>query len=145
MKSRFLMPIIASAIVLTGFASSIGSSNVASAQSTPGSTHIPQELINRVCKPGNFDWALRNHFKGIRLTSQQRSRLKPVYENYRKQLREFLKSNNCIELGETVTFSKEVMGISLKYDQAVRGVLIQRQMPQWNKNMDANWKLPEQK
>lgn len=136
------MSIIASAIVIAGF----GASNIASAQSSSGSIHIPQELIDRVCKPGNFDWALRNHFKGIRLTSQQRSRLRPVYENYRKQLREFLKSNNCIDLGEeTVTFSKEVMGISGKYDQAVRGILTQRQISQWNKNMDANWKLPEQK
>lgn len=141
MKSRFLMSIIVSAIVLNGF----GSSNIASAQNLPsGSIHIPQELIDRVCKPGNFDWALRNHFKGIRLTSQQGSRLKPVYENYRKELRDYLKSNECMDFPNP-TFKKEVFSISMKYDQAVRGILTQQQIPQWSKNMDANWKLPEQK
>lgn len=92
MKSRFLMSIIASAIVIAGF----GSSKVASAQKLPpGSVLIPQEQIDKLCKPGNFDWALKNHFKGIRLTSQQRNRIRPIYENYRKELQEYLKNGQC--------------------------------------------------
>jgi hypothetical protein len=82
MKRRFLMSIMASTIALTGFGSSIGFSNVASAQDfPPGSVVIPQAQIDRLCTPGDFNWALRNHFQGIGLTSRQRSRIRPVYEN----------------------------------------------------------------
>ncbi len=143
MKSRFLMPIIATAILLTGFASS----NVASAQNLPpGSQHIPQEMIDRLCKPGNFDWALRNHYKGIRLTSQQRSQLRPVYENYRKEVREYMKSNNnvCLDFNnKLITFSKEIFDIFTRYSLTANEILTKQQSVQWTKNVNALWTPPK--
>jgi hypothetical protein len=147
MKSRFLMSIITSAIVLTGFGSSIGFSNVASAQNLPpGSQNIPQEMVDRLCKPGNFDWAIRNHYKGIRLTSQQKNRLRPVYENYRKEVQEYMKSNNngCIDFsGEIITFSKQILNIFTRYSLTANKILTKEQSVQFTKNVNDLWTPPQ--
>jgi hypothetical protein len=131
MKSRFLMSIIATSIVVTGFTVS----NVAHAQSDTGSWNISQKDINRVCKPGNFDNALRTQFKGVRgITSQQRSRLRTAYENYRKELREYLKSNQCIDLN-TGYFTGEIVAITARYGLNVQQILTKQQHQQWLKNV----------
>lgn len=135
------MSIIASSIVLTGF----GFSNLAFAQDfPPGSIVIPQEQIDKLCKPGDFNWALRNHFKGIRLTLQQRNRIRPAYENYRKELREYLKNNECtvIEPGVDPSFAKQVGEIFLEYTKEVNKILTKEQSPQWVKNVNTLWAPP---
>lgn len=147
MNTLSLTSILVGAMIASGFIT-ISFSTLASAQNQPdlppGSVLIPQEQIDRLCNPGDFNWALRNHFRGIRLTSEQRRSIRPIYENYRQELRSHLRNGQCTVIAPGVdrSFSEGVRNGFLKYVAKINRILSEKQHDRWVRNVNNLWAPP---
>jgi hypothetical protein len=130
MKRNQFVALFAGALVLTGLGA-----NIAEAQTRNTRTpDVIENLAVRVCNPDSFDAVLRTDFRGIRLNQRQNDAILEAYQSYLNWVLDSPSPTPCFENG---TIKSAWLNRYLQYEITVRQTLNQRQMRQWDRNVQA--------
>lgn len=131
MKRIQLIAMFTGAIVLT----SLGNANIAEAQSRKA-PNIIENLAVRVCNPISFDEILKTDFRGIQLNQRQNETILQSYNSYLNWGLDNLGQNTCFKNGTIqANWLREYYR---RYEAVVRQTLNQRQLQQWDRNVQAS-------
>lgn len=131
MKRNTVIGVLISAIVL----STAGSATLATAQTRKTRTpDIIGNLSRRVCAPAPFDEILKTDFRGIRLNQRQNDAIRQAHQSYLNWVIDNSGANACFENG---AIKAPWLGEYSQYEAVVRQTLNQRQLRQWERNVQA--------